>query len=44
LQAVRDLPVGARGGPVAPREPMTPLLTALVAEAKKLALNVSRPQ
>jgi hypothetical protein len=32
-------------GLVAPqREPMTPLLTALVAEARKLALNTSRPQ
>jgi DNA-binding transcriptional LysR family regulator len=48
--AVRSIPIVEPEvthtiGLVAPqREPMTPLLTALVAEARKLALNPSRPQ
>ena len=48
--AVRSIPIVEPEvthtiGLVAPqREPMTPLLTALVAEARKLALNTSRPQ
>jgi DNA-binding transcriptional LysR family regulator len=48
--AVRSIPIVEPEvthtiGLVAPqREPMTPLLTALVAEARKLALNPSQPQ
>jgi DNA-binding transcriptional LysR family regulator len=48
--AVRSIPIvepevtHTIGLVVPQREPMTPLLTALVAEAKKLALNLSRPR